>query len=131
MENSLWVWANEEVGCRSKKLKKSKEEWQKNFAVMEEDWQFEQSSLIACNQQLSRVLLQWGQVTINLKSKLLSSGIEPWSVMWNCQLNYGFAGNYWAESPGTPLDAFMYLLAHWTIPSQVVTQKCKIVSVQN
>ena len=41
-------------GCKSKKLKKSHEEWQKNLAEMDEGLQFKQSSLIACNQQLSR-----------------------------------------------------------------------------
>ena len=44
------LWAKEEAGCKSKKLKKSQEEWQKNLAEMEGLW-FKQSSLIACNQQ--------------------------------------------------------------------------------
>ena len=42
------------VECKSKKLKKSQEEWQKNLAEMEEGLQFKKSSLIACSQQLSR-----------------------------------------------------------------------------
>ena len=42
-----------------------------------------------------------------------------------------FAGNYLVESPGTPLDTFVYLLAQWIIPWHMVTQKSKIVSVQN
>ena len=35
MENSPWLWANKEVGCKIKKLKKSQEEWTKNFAELE------------------------------------------------------------------------------------------------
>ena len=55
MENSPWLWAREGVGCKSKKLKKSQEERQNNLAEMEESlMRFKQSSLIACNQQLSR-----------------------------------------------------------------------------
>ena len=42
------------VGCKSKKLKKSLKEWQKNIAEMEEGLWFKQSTLIACNQQPSR-----------------------------------------------------------------------------
>ena len=69
------------VGCKSKKLKKSHEEWQKNIAEMEELglW-FTQSSLIVTSNH-KEVLLQPVQTTINLKSKLLSNGIEPWFVM--------------------------------------------------
>ena len=54
MENSPWLWAKEEVGCNSKKLKKSQKEWQKHLTKMEEGLRFKQSSLIARNQQLSR-----------------------------------------------------------------------------
>ena len=64
------------VGCKSKKLKKSHEEWQKNIAEMEESLWFTQSSL-----NHKEVLLQPVQTTINLKSKLLSNGIEQWFVM--------------------------------------------------
>lgn len=49
MENRPWLWANEEVGCNSKKLKKSQEEWQQNLAEIEKGLWFEQSSRIFCN----------------------------------------------------------------------------------
>ena len=49
MENSPWLWANEEVGCNRKKLKKSQEEWQQNLAEIEKGLWFEQSSRIFCN----------------------------------------------------------------------------------
>ena len=45
---------NHRVGCKSNDLKKSLEEWLKNLAKIEEGLQFKQSSMIACNQQLSR-----------------------------------------------------------------------------
>ena len=44
----------QEVGCKTKKFEKSLEERQNNLAEMEEGLWFKQSSLIACNQQLSR-----------------------------------------------------------------------------
>ena len=44
MENGPRLWAKIEVGCKSKKLKKSQEKWQKNLAVMEEGLWFKQSS---------------------------------------------------------------------------------------
>ena len=72
MENSPWLWVNEEIGCKGKKLKKLQEEWQNNLAEMEEGIRFKNSCLIACNQQPLR-----GAATAN--SKLLSSGIELWS----------------------------------------------------
>lgn len=68
------------VGCKSKKLKKSHEEWQKNIAEMEEGLWFTQSSLIVTSNH-KEVLLQPVQTTINLKLKLLSNGIEPWFFM--------------------------------------------------
>ena len=64
------------VECKSKKLKKSHEEWQKNIAEMEEGLWFTQSSLIVTSNH-QEVLLQPVQTTINLKSKLLSNEIEP------------------------------------------------------
>ena len=45
MENSPWLWAKG-LG-ESKKLKKSQQEWQKNFAEMGKGFCFKQSSLIA------------------------------------------------------------------------------------
>ena len=68
------------VGCKSKKLKKSQKEWQKNIAETEEGLWFTQSSLIVTSNH-QEVLLQPVLTTINLKSKLLSNGIEPWFVM--------------------------------------------------
>ena len=37
IENSPQLWANEEVGCKSKKFKKSREEWQESLAEMEKN----------------------------------------------------------------------------------------------
>ena len=113
------------VGCKCKKVKKSQEEWQKNLAETEEGLWFKQPSLIACTQQLST------STAINLKSKLLSSGIEPWSVMWNCLLNYSFAGNCLAESllglPRILLCNYWYTGLYLNIwsPKSVILYLCK------
>ena len=85
MANSPWLWANEEVGCSSKKLKKSQVEWQNNLAEMEVGLWFKQSSLIACNQQPSRGAPAVGSSHYESEIKIaLSKGIEPQSLMWNC-----------------------------------------------
>ena len=85
MANSPWLWANEEVGCSSKKLKKSQEEWQNNLAETEVGLRFKQSSLIACNQQPSRGAPAVGSSHYESEIKIaLSKGIEPRSLMWNC-----------------------------------------------
>ena len=130
MENSTWLWARR-LGVRARNLRNPSRKgkiillkWRRACGLSNLPW-------LLATSNYQEVLLQQVQVTINSKSKLLSSGIEPWSVMWNCSLNYGFAGNYWVESPGTPLDAFVHLLAYWTIAQHVVTQNCKIVSEQN
>ena len=38
---------SQRVGCEGKKLKKTQQEWHKNFAEMEKGFCFKQSSLIA------------------------------------------------------------------------------------
>ena len=80
MENSPWLWANEEVGCNRKKLKKSQEEWQQNLAEIEKGLWFEQSCRIFCNQQPSRGAPAASSSHYKFEIKLLSKGIEPWSV---------------------------------------------------
>ena len=72
---------SQRVECKSKKLKKSKDEWQNSFAEMEKGLQFKQSSLISCNQEPSRGAAAASSSHYKLEIKLLSSGIEPWSVM--------------------------------------------------
>ena len=122
---------SQRIGCKSKKLKKCQDEGKKNLLKWRRACGLSNLPWLLATSNYQEVLLQQVQVTINSKSKLLSSGIEPWSVMWNCWLNYSFSGNYLIEPPRTPLDTFVYLLAHWTIPWHVVTQTCKIVFVQN
>ena len=52
---------------------------------MEKGLRFKQSSLIASNQQLSRGAVLGSSSHHKLEiTKLLSGGIEPWSVMRNC-----------------------------------------------
>lgn len=122
---------SQRVGRKSKKLKKYPEEGKKNLLTRRRACGLSNLPWLLATSNYQEVLLQQVQVIINSKSKLLSCGIEPWSVMRNCWLNYSFSGNYLIEPPRTPLDTFVYLLAHWTIPWHVVTQTCKIVSVQN
>ena len=122
---------SQRVGCKSKKLKKYQKEGKKNLLTWRRACGLSNLPWLLATSNYQEVLLQQVQVTINSKSKFVSSGIEPWSVMWNCWLNYGFAGNCLVEPSRTPLDTFVYLLAHWTIPWHVVTQTGKIVSVQN
>ena len=71
MENSPWLWANEEVGCNSKKLKKSQEEWQQNLAEIERVLWFEQSSRIFATSNIKRCscsqfkpLYIWNQIAL-------------------------------------------------------------------
>ena len=124
---------SQRVGRKSKKLKKYQEEGKKNLLTWRRACGLSNLPWLLATSNYQEVLLQQVQVTINSKSKLLSSGIEPWSVMWNCWLNYGFSGNYLIEPPRTPLETFEYLNWHTElyIPWHVVTQTCKIVSVQN
>ena len=73
MENSPWLWANEEVGCKSKKLKKSQEEWQKKNLLK---WRR------ACG--LSNTA---AASSSNYKLKIKTAvAAEPSSVMWNCYM---------------------------------------------
>ena len=83
MENDS-LQAKEEVGCKSKKLKKSQEEWQKKLAEMEEGLRILPSLLATSSHMYQEVLLQPVPATINLTSKLLYSGIELWPVTSNC-----------------------------------------------
>ena len=50
IERKMFLWVNEEVGCKSKKFEKSEEEWPNNLAEMEKGLWFKQSSLTAYNQ---------------------------------------------------------------------------------
>ena len=54
MENGPRLWAKIGAGCKSKKLKKFQDKWQKHLAEMEEGLWFKQSLLIANNQQPSK-----------------------------------------------------------------------------
>ena len=131
MENKPWLWAKEEVKCKSKKLKKFQDEQQKIILLQ---WRrvCSWSNLLwlhaTSNHQSSR-----GAPTAD--SKLWSGGIEQWSVVWNCYLGsckLCFCNKLSSkESPGTLKDAFAYPLAYWTISWHLITQKCNIVSVQN
>ena len=53
MENSTWLWARR-LGVRARNLRNPSRKGKSNLAEMEEGLWFKQSSLIACNQQLSR-----------------------------------------------------------------------------
>ena len=63
------------VGCKSQISNKSQEVWQKNLAKMEGGLQFKQSSLLACNQQITRGADAVSSSHHQLKIKI--------AVLWN------------------------------------------------
>ena len=106
MENSPWLWAKGfGLVLREQKIREiprgmaKKSCWNRGLVA----------SLIACNQHSSRgTAASSSSHHTNLKSKLQSSGTE----LWFCRKLSS------RESARTPLDAFVYLLAYWTIRSQ-------------
>ena len=70
MENSPWLWVRGLDAGKGKKLKKCQEEGKKTLAEIEEGLWFKQSSLIACNQQLSRGAAAASSSNYKLKIKI-------------------------------------------------------------
>ena len=123
------------IGCKSKKLKESQEEWQKILLKWRRACGLSNLPWLLAPVIIKRYCCRISSSHYKLEIKTLSNGIEPWSVTWNCWISFC---KLWfcrklssRESPRTPLDTFVYLLAYWKITWYVVTQKCNIVSVQN
>ena len=84
MENGPRLLAKEGVGCKSKKLRNPMRNGQKILLKWKRACRLSNLPWLLATSSHQKVLLQPVQATINLKSKLLSSGVEPWSVMSNC-----------------------------------------------
>ena len=84
MENGPRLLAKEGVGCKSKKLRNPMRNGKKILLKWKRACRLSNLPWLLATSSHQKVLLQPVQATINLKSKLLSSGVEPWSVMSNC-----------------------------------------------